>query len=261
MASPGCPAIELAQMAFVMSVFASPGSSATAASSSRTDATQSRLLARIRDIMRCAAGNPGSSCTARSAASRARDPGRLCIADPRGRIARVEVDRAPVVGRRLVMVFRRMSFEEVAPLESERIGVDLRGRRAIADPSRLQLNVERARYRAGNLVLHLENVAGIALVTPGPADVAVIGPNKLSGDPDLLAGFSHRAFQNVADVKCLRDLGDRYALALERERRSLCGHLQARQPRELVDDLAGKAVGKVLLVVFLAEVCKRQHGD
>ena len=53
-----------------------------------------------------------------------------------------------------------------------------------------------------------------------PQVKSIIGLNQLGGDPDLVTGFSDRAFQYVGDAEHLADFSQILIFVLERERRS-----------------------------------------
>jgi hypothetical protein len=73
--------------------------------------------------------------------------------------------------------------------------------------------------------------------------------------------FAYRTFQQVRHAECAADRFDRLVAALEVERRRAAGDLEVIDLGQRVEDFLGYAVGEVLLVLGLAQICEGQYGD
>ena len=122
-------------------------------------------------------------------------------------------------------------------------------------------DLQRLHDRAGNLVLHRENVIERPVIGLRPQVRAVGGADQLRGNAQLVAGLAHTAFQHMGDVQLLRDLSDLDVLALESERGRARDHFQVGDLRQQVQQFLGDAVGHVLLIFFGGHVHKGQHRD
>ena len=89
--------------------------------------------------------------------------------------------------------------------------------------------------------------------------VAVGRIDELGADADLVARLAHAALEDGGDVELFPDGGYVLVLALERERRSARGHVQARYLRQQVQQLLAQPVGEVLLLLVGAEIDQRKH--
>ena len=68
-----------------------------------------------------------------------------------------------------------------------------------------QVRLDRRRDAAGDLVLHGENVAELAVVSFGPVMAAGRRIDELRGDAQPVAGPAHAAFEHVAHAERARD--------------------------------------------------------
>jgi hypothetical protein len=87
------------------------------------------------------------------------------------------------------------------------------------------------------------------------------GVDQLGVDPHLLARPPHAALQHVAHAQVLGDLPHLHRLALVGEDRVAGDHEEARDLRQVRDQVLGHAVGEVLLVRVVGHVGEGQDGD
>ena len=113
----------------------------------------------------------------------------------------------------------------------------------------------------GDLLLRSEDVLGRPLVALRP-DVSAGGRvDQVGIDPQRAVGPLHGAFEHVAYPEIARDVLHLHRAILVLERRVGGGHKQARELREVGDDVVGDAVGEVGLLRVAGEILERQHGD
>src|SRR5215813_6764763 len=112
---------------------------------------------------------------------------------------------------------------------------------------REQMEFQRFRHRAGNFILHLEDVIDVALVRLGPQMLAGIRSDQLRRDPQSVAGPSNTAFEDVRYVEFCRDGGDIVRLSSKGKRRGAGNDVQLWRLRQEVEELLGEAVGEVSL--------------
>ena len=115
--------------------------------------------------------------------------------------------------------------------------------------------------RAGDLVLHVENVCDLAIVAFRP-DMKPAGRiDQLRHDSHTSARLAYAAFQQMAYIQPPGDVSDLDRFALERERRGSSGDVKALDLREGIDDLFRDAVAEVLIVGVRAHAGEWQDGD
>src|SRR5947207_3657382 len=85
--------------------------------------------------------------------------------------------------------------------------------------------------------------------------------DELRGDPYALAGAPDRAFEYGAHAELAADGADVHRASLIGEARVACDHRQARDFRQIGDDVFADAVGEVLLFRVARHVGERQDGD
>ena len=90
---------------------------------------------------------------------------------------------------------------------------------------------------------------------------AVACPDQLCGNPHLVTGALHTAFQYVRNFECFGDVLDAEVLVLEREARCPRRHLQVRNLREHVQECLGQPVRKIFIVLIPGHVDERQDRD
>src|SRR6266849_5721725 len=83
--------------------------------------------------------------------------------------------------------------------------------------------------------------------------------DQLAGDAHTLAGFAHRAFQDIADAKFAPDLLHIDTLALVREARIAGDYEEPADAAERGDDLLDHAVDEIFLIDIAAHIGKGQH--
>ena len=88
---------------------------------------------------------------------------------------------------------------------------------------------------------------------------AVCRVDQLGGDAHAVAGFAHRALEDVANAKLAADLLHADRLALERETRIAGDDEEPTDARERGDDLLDHAVGEILLLRVAAQIGEGQH--
>jgi hypothetical protein len=92
--------------------------------------------------------------------------------------------------------------------------------------------------------------------------VAPVGRgDELCRDADAIAGLSDAAFQDVRYSEGQSDLANVLMLALECESRGARDHPQIRNFGQQIDDLLGKAVAQVFVLLVAAHVLDWQDGD
>ena len=124
-----------------------------------------------------------------------------------------------------------------------------------------QLQLQGRHDRQGDLVLQLEDIAHLAVVALRPHLIAIGCVDQLHGDPEAIAGAPDAAVEHAGDAEGLRDSADIDRLALERECRRACSHLQRVNLRQRVQQLFGKAVAEVLVIDVRAHVGERQDRE
>src|SRR6516164_8651642 len=95
---------------------------------------------------------------------------------------------------------------------------------------KIQLRAERDGDAAGDLVLHGEQIARVAVEALGPHMHVGISINELSVDANLVPGSTYTSFQHIAHAQLSADLLRVYRLLLIGERAVARDHEQARDP-------------------------------
>ena len=85
--------------------------------------------------------------------------------------------------------------------------------------------------------------------------------NELHSDAQAIVGLADAAFEQRLHVELLSHGADVLALAAKLKGRRACGHAQAIDVRQRVDELVGQTFAEVLLVVIRTHVRERQHRD
>ena len=83
-----------------------------------------------------------------------------------------------------------------------------------------QLDLQLIYYRQGNLILNSKDILEVAIVSLRPQMIAVFNADKLSCDPQTIAGLSNASFKNVGHVELASYFAHVHLFAFERERRS-----------------------------------------
>jgi len=204
----------------------------------------------------CASASVLSSASALVAAARVGEAG------PRGRVRGVFRQCSLEVRGRCLQPFRRAPVREVSALKVEVVRIDAAGRtgddgRGLRRESAAQGTDDRPR----DVVLHLEHILRIPLVGLRPERETVGHVDELSRDAQARSGAPYTALDDTLYVQPRSDVVDVDALALECERRATSSDSQPLDFREGARQLVGHAVGEVLLLGVIADVCHGQHGD
>jgi hypothetical protein len=140
------------------------------------------------------------------------DAGEGC---PSARVGRVEVERLEVIlpGERDVAGTAAV-VEELA-LEEEVVRLRLRLVLRAGGQRRIQRRRDLRRER----ILHLEQVAELAIVGPRPGLRVARSVDEARGDADAVAGLADASLQHVRHVQLVRDLRNADRLPAEREGR------------------------------------------
>ena len=124
-----------------------------------------------------------------------------------------------------------------------------------------ELHLQRRDDGPRDLVLHREDVGDLPVVGLRPEVVTVAGVHELGGDADLIAGLADASLEHGCDVELLRDGAHVLVLALEGKGRGAGRYPEIRHLGEEIEQLLGKPVGEVLLLLVGAEVHEGEHGD
>ena len=126
---------------------------------------------------------------------------------------------------------------------------------------RHQLRLERVGHALRDLALDREDVLQFAVVALRPQVAVVVRVDQLQVDVHLLAGLLHAAFEHGRDTELLGDdLQVRRMARVLRGRRAR-DHLEVADAGKPSQDLVLHAGREVGVVLVLAEVFERQHGD
>src|SRR5439155_17225421 len=175
------------------------------------------------------------------------------------RIARIDRDGLLVALHGTPETFYVVAAEELLPEQVLVVRLGAGGAPVLRGGRLQQLQLERLDHRPGDVVLHRKHVGQLAVVGFRPEMVAVGRIDELGADADLVARLAHAALEDGGDVELFPDGGYVLVLALERERRSARGHVQARYLRQQVQQLLAQPVGEVLLLLVGAEIDQRKH--
>ena len=119
---------------------------------------------------------------------------------------------------------------------------------------------DRRRHQIGDLRLDRENVLETAVEGLAPSLYARI-VHELGRDPELVAGLTDAALQQIAHAEQAADLRDPVVAVLESERRGAADDVQIAELGELVQDLFRNPVAEGLVFGVVADVGKRQDGN
>ena len=114
---------------------------------------------------------------------------------------------------------------------------------------------------AGNLVLDGEDIGSRSGIPARPQRDVVAHPDQLGIDPQLPAGAKDRTFQNVIGLQLFSRLTNIAWLAFKDEGRGLGANGQTLNDGQVADDLAGEAIGKVVVGGVLIQVDQGQDCD
>jgi hypothetical protein len=119
-----------------------------------------------------------------------------------------------------------------------------------------QLNVERSRDAACNLVLQREEIPRVAIEPLGPQMRIGCGVNQLGVDADPVARPPDASFHHITHTQLAADL-----LCVDRvvpvgERGIARDHEHIRKSREIGCQILGDPVGEILLLRVVAEIGK-----
>src|SRR5437868_1200133 len=90
---------------------------------------------------------------------------------------------------------------------------------------------------------------------------AIAGIDELSGNPNTATGFADTSFQYETDSKFPTYLLDLYRFAFVGERGVAGDDKQARDLREVGDDVLGNAITEIFLFRIATHIVERQHGN
>ena len=124
-----------------------------------------------------------------------------------------------------------------------------------------QLEVERDRDPARDLVLQSEQIARVAVEPLGPEMRVGLGIDQLGVDADLVARPPDAPFQHIAHAQLAADLLRVDRLVLIGERGIARDHEHIRDPRQIGRQILGDPVGEILLIRVVAEIGEGQHDD
>src|SRR5205085_5807969 len=93
--------------------------------------------------------------------------------------------------------------------------------------------------RPRDLVLNGEDIVELAIEVLRPEMKPVCGAHQLGGDPQVLSGFTHTAFQDMRDSQLRSDLPQIGVLAFENERRSPARNSYPADLREAIENFLG----------------------
>ena len=126
---------------------------------------------------------------------------------------------------------------------------------------RKQPDPQRLHDPVGDFVLHGEHVGEVPIVALRPQMPAGLAVDQLCDDPDAPARLADAPLQHVAYAQLFAQLLQLHGRTLVGERRIARGHIQARDPGEVGDEILGNAVAEVLLLRIAAHVDERQDHD
>jgi hypothetical protein len=124
-----------------------------------------------------------------------------------------------------------------------------------------QLDAERVREPARDLVLQREQIARVAGETLGPQMRIGLGIDQLGTDADLVARPPNASFEHIAHAQLAADLLGIDRFVPVRERGIARDHEHIRESRQISREIFGDPVREILLLPVVAEVRKRQDDD
>jgi hypothetical protein len=126
---------------------------------------------------------------------------------------------------------------------------------------RQQVQVQLDCDPAGDLVLHREQVFGVAVEALGPQIRRGFGVDQLGVDTDARAELADAAFQHVMHAQFAADLLRVGSLALERQGGATGDNEHALDARQVGGQVLGQGVGEILLLGVVRQVHERQDDD
>src|SRR5262245_36110546 len=124
------------------------------------------------------------------------------------RIVRIEFNCSLGTGKRLFIIASGIIGHECFGAEEEVIGPQ-RGRTQAHSPVTtdcLHSATDRRRNRAGDLILHGEDVPHVSIIPLRPKVVASTGLDELDSDPNPVVDPSHAAFDDIGDTELASDV-------------------------------------------------------
>jgi hypothetical protein len=112
-----------------------------------------------------------------------------------------------------------------------------------------------------DLVLEGEDVFEVAIVALGPEVKAGCGVDQLRVDPDPVRSASDAAFEDVTNAEVLGDLPGRCRSSLVLKYGVTRGDEEARELRQVGDQILSQAIAEVFLLRVAGEVIERQNRD
>ncbi len=113
----------------------------------------------------------------------------------------------------------------------------------------------------GDFVLDGENVGQVAIEALRPDVGAVAAGDQLGRDAYAWTGFAHAAFEQELDAEFLADVLHLHRATLVGERGVARDDGEARDLREISDDVLGDAVAEILLLRVAAHIGEWQDRD
>jgi hypothetical protein len=148
---------------------------------------------------------------------------------------------------------------------AQQIVVGIEARRRLAaralDLCLAERRLQRAHHALGDAILQVEHVLQGAIEPVGPQMRPCRCIDQLAGDANPVPGFSHAAFQHIADTQISRDLRDVHGATLVDEGRVAGDDDEFLETGERRDDVLDHAVGEVFLLGIAAHVLEGQHRD
>src|SRR5215471_12663881 len=126
---------------------------------------------------------------------------------------------------------------------------------------RVQLGLDRRHDPFGDLVLHGEDVAEIAVVALGPNVIAGFRLDQLRGDPQPVAALADASFEHVAHAELASDLLHINRAAFVDEAAVACDDKEPPELRQRRGDVFDHAIGEDFLLGVGAHVRERKRRD
>ncbi len=123
----------------------------------------------------------------------------------------------------------------------------------------LQGGFDDARDARRDPVLQIENIVERTLETIGPQLRAGDGIDQVTADPEPIAAFAHRAFEQISHAELAADLLHIHGLALVGKARIASENDEPADAAEGGDDLLDHAVGEIFLLRVTRQIGERQH--
>src|SRR3546814_487330 len=124
-----------------------------------------------------------------------------------------------------------------------------------------QLERQRRDDLLRDLVLDREDVGQLAVVPLGPEMAARLAVDQLRGDADAGASLAHAAFQHVAHAELAADVLNVDGAPPVDEGGVAGDDEQARDLRQIGDNVLGDAVAEIGLLGITAHIVERQNDD